>query len=422
MPYQPTTNFKDSDGVDLGKKLIPKNYVLEVYGSLLDSLVPGLTPTPALWSWGRNDSGQLGTNDLISRSTPVTTFLGGNNWKSVATGFSHTAAIKTDGTLWTWGSNGNGQLGDNTSTTRSTPVTTFLGGNNWKQVVCFGSSFGVHNTAAIKTDGTLWTWGTGNFGQLGINLPGPSGFVMTPVTTFAGGTNWKSVTCGDSFMTAIKTDGTLWTWGINSSGKLGINSSGFTSIMTPVTTFAGGNNWKSVASGDNNTLAIKTDGTLWSWGSNVSGQLGDNTTTNRITPVTTFAGGNNWKSVASGYRYTAAVKTDGTLWSWGSNVSGKLGIDPNELNATKITPVTTFAGGNNWKQVAISYNHTAAIKTDGTLWTWGINSSGQLGINNIGVMDIGSMTPVTTFLGGNNWKSVASGGNHTIAIQSIDYI
>ena len=95
MPYEPTTNFKDSDGVDLGKKLVTKDYLLEVYGSLLDTLAPGLTPTPELWIWGRSSFGALGTNDTISRSTPVTTFLGGNNWKSVACGSLHTAAIQS---------------------------------------------------------------------------------------------------------------------------------------------------------------------------------------------------------------------------------------------------------------------------------------------------------------------------------------
>jgi len=303
-----------------------------------------------LWTWGNNAAGQLGDNTSgTNRSTPVTTFAGGTNWKQIACGQLHTAAIKTDGTLWTWGRNDNGQLGDNTTTDRSTPLTTFAGGTNWKQV----ASGGYHN-AAIKTDGTLWTWGRNDFGPLGDNTTINKG---TPVTTFAGGTNWKQVAGGGLHTAAIKTDGTLWTWGYNTSGQLGVNDTNFRS--TPVTTFAGGTNWKQVScnSGGTHTVAIKTDGTLWTWGINNIGQLGDNTTTSRSTPVTTFAGGTNWKQVACGGSHTVAIKTDGTLWTWGRNPFGALG---NNTTTQRNTPVTTFAGGTNWKQVSGGYTHTAA--------------------------------------------------------------
>jgi len=305
-------------------------------------------------------------------------------------------------TLWGSGYNGFGQLGDNTANDRSTPVTTLAGGANWKQVDC-----GNNHTAAIKTDGTLWTWGYNSYGQLGDNTIINR---STPVTTFAGGTNWKQVSGGDSHTAAIKTDGTLWTWGDNSPyGQLGDNT--IINRSTPVTTFAGGTNWKQVAGGYTHTAAIKTDGTLWTWGGNSSyGQLGDNTTTTRSTPVTTFAGGTNWKQVSCGGYYTAAIKTDGTLWNWGRNYRGLLGINS---SANKFTPVTTFAGGTNWKQVSCGRFHPAAIKTDGTLWGWGTNIWGQLGNNTT----TDRSTPVTTFAGGTNWKRVDC-GLHTAAVTS----
>jgi len=353
-----------------------------------------------LWTWGRNFYGQLGNNTTTNRTTPVTTFAGGNDWKQVSCAY-HMAAIKTDGTLWIWGRNLNGQLGNNTATNRTTPVTTFAGGTNWKQVSC-----GVLYTAAIKTDGTLWTWGSNAFGQLGDNTTTNR---STPVTTFAGGTNWKQVSCGVLHTAAIKTDGTLWIWGRNNFAQLGDNTT--TDRSTPVTTFAGGTNWKQVACGYH-TAAIKTDGTLWTWGKNLNGQLGDNTTTNRSTPVTTFAGSTNWKQVACGREHTAAIKTDGTLWIWGLNANNQLGINaPNN----RLTPVTTFAGGTNWKQVSCAY-HTAAIKTDGTLWTWGINTYGQLGDNTT----TSRSTPVTTFAGGTNWKQISCGEENTMASTYID--
>ena len=398
MP-NPTTNFKDSFGTDLGNKIITKEYLMTVYPQIAANMI-----TPELWTWGRNDYGALGDNTITQRLTPVTTSAGGANWKQVAGGGNHTAAIKTDGTLWTWGRNDNGgQLGTNDLTTRSTPVQVFGSEINWKQVSC-----GYFITAAIKTDGTLWTWGQNLSGQLGVNDTTDR---PTPVQVFGSAINWKQVACGSFYTAAIKTDGTLWTWGNNSYGQLGDNTT--TNRNTPVTTFAGGTNWKQVSCG-NLTSAIKTDGTLWTWGRNNAGQLGDNTFNNKCTPVTTFAGGTNWKQVSCGSLHTSAIKTDGTLWTWGRNSVGHLG---DNTTTDKYTPVTTFAGGTNWKQVACGrIGHTAAIKTDGTLWTWGFNGNGRLGDNTT----TNRLIPVTTFAGGTNWKQVSCGDPHTAAIKTSD--
>jgi len=372
-----------------------KNYFVTEYW-LIDQYIGD-----ALWNWGLGTSGQLGDATITSKSTPVTTFAGGTNWKQVSSGGSHTAAIKTDGTLWTWGLGIFGHLGTNDTTQRNTPVTTFAGGTNWKQV-----SSGAIHTAAIKTDGTLWTWGSGVDGQLGTNDTTQRN---TPVTTFAGGTNWKQVGSGVFHTAAIKTDGTLWTWGYGIDGQLGTNDT--TARSTPVTTFAGGSSWKQVSGGFTHTAAIKTDGTLWTWGYGIDGQLGTNDTTQRNTPVTTFAGGSSWKQVSSGGAHTAAIKTDGTLWTWGQGTSGQLG---NNDTTNRSTPVTTFAGGTNWKQVS-GGSHTAAIKTDGTLWTWGAGTQGQLGN---ATFTTTNSTPVTTFAGGTNWKQVSAGNIHTAAIKT----
>jgi alpha-tubulin suppressor-like RCC1 family protein len=346
-----------------------------------------------LFTWGSGGNGALGNAVITGNiSTPVTTFAGGTNWKQVSGGVSHTAAIKTDGTLWTWGNGQFAQLGNATTTlNNSTPVTTFAGGTNWKQVS--SSSRRLH-TAAIKTDGTLWIWGPGGLGQLGnASTTNRS----TPVTTFAGGTNWKQVSSGGYHTAAIKTDGTLWTWGYGGRGRLGNAST--TTVSTPVTTFAGGTNWKQVSAGYV-TAAIKTDGTLWTWGRNNRGQLGNALTTDVSTPVTTFVGGTNWKQVSCSGYHMAAIKTDGTLWTWGHGVYGQLG---NAVTTGNIsTPVTTFAGGTNWKQVSAGYA-TAAIKTDGTLWTWGQGYRGQLG----NALRTDVSTPVTTFAGGTKWKQVS---------------
>jgi len=405
-----TTNFRDNNGTDLGDKLVTKDYLISVYPEIGQQIgIP-----PELWTWGFGTSGQLGNAAITNRSTPVTTFAGGTNWKQVCGGGVHTAAIKTDGTLWTWGNNASGQLGTNDTIDRSTPVTTFAGGTNWKQV-----SGGYAFLAAIKTDGTLWTWGLNSQGQLGTN---DATNRSTPVTTFAGGTNWKQCSSGNTQCTAIKTDGTLWTWGLQSLGRLG-NGTTSGNALTPVTTFAGGTNWKQVSGGNIHTAAIKTDGTLWTWGLASNGRLGTNDTTpNRSTPVTTFAGGNNWKQVSgNGNIHTAAIKTDGTLWLWGFGGFGDLGnamtVPPGPGDSI-FTQVTTFAGGTNWKEVrGVGYS-TIAIKTDGTLWTWGRNNNAQLGTNDT----TNRSTPVTTFAGGTNWKQVGgtSGGYHMAALTYDD--
>jgi alpha-tubulin suppressor-like RCC1 family protein len=415
-----TTNYKGSDGVDLGKKLISKDYLISVYPQIANQII-----TPELWTWGSTNSGGLGnfvgTSSIGSVCTPVTTLAGGSNWKSVSSSYS-VAAIKDDGTLWTWGRGSDGQIGDNTRTNKCTPVTTFVGGNNWKQVSCSDKS-----TAAIKTDGTLWVWGDNGNGQLGINIFSIADVKCTPVTTFSGGNNWKQVSCGTRGMAAIKTDGTLWTWGDNTFGQNGDNGPTFAGARcTPVTTFVGGNNWKQVFTNGFSTAAIKNDGSLWVWGANNSGQLGINNAVvaARCTPVTTFSGGNNWKQVSCGSPsitsgYMAATKTDGTLWAWGNNTTGQLGIND---TTDRYTPVTTFAGGTNWKQVfaggsGSSQNTIAAIKTDGSLWVWGSNLSRQLGIN----FSVSSRnTPVTTFAGGTNWKQVSCFSNAMAAIKTSD--
>ena len=260
-------------------------------------------------------------------------------------------------------------------------------------------------------EGNLFTWGNESYGNLGNNLSTGSS-KKTPLTTFAGGANWKQVGGGGfgGCSAAIKTDGTLWTWGSN----CGTNDT--TNILTPVTTFIGGTNWKQVSPGAFHCAAIKTDGTLWNWGNNANGQLGTNNTTTRSTPVTTFAGGTNWKQVAGGGYHTVAIKTDGTLWTWGSNNVGQLGTN----NTTTIsTPVTTFAGGTNWKQASCGGSGCGAIKTDGTLWLWGSDNFSQLGSNTV---NVSKSTPVTTFAGGNNWKQMEGGNTWRMALTYIDSV
>jgi alpha-tubulin suppressor-like RCC1 family protein len=323
-----------------------------------------ITADNKLYSWGANNYGQIGNGLTVNASVPTQEITGGTTWKQVACGFGFTAAIKTDGTLWAWGSNANGQLGDNTVVPKSSPVQTMAGGA-WKQVAC-----GQAHMAAIKTDGTLWLWGYNGSGCLGDNTVVSK---SSAVQTITGGTTWKQVSCSGTYTAAVKTDGTLWLWGPNFTGNLGTNTTVGTS--SPVQTITGGTTWKQVSCNSGNgyyfdirgsTAAVKTDGTLWMWGSNAYGQLGDNTIITRSSPVQTVSGGTNWHKVSNGSSTTAAIKQDGTLWMWGDNnlfifQTQAIGMLGDDTTVDKSSPVQTF-GGKKWSQVTCGWHFTGAIQ------------------------------------------------------------
>jgi alpha-tubulin suppressor-like RCC1 family protein len=360
-----------------------------------------------LWAWGSTGAyfngsayvpiGDLGDNTRVSKSSPVQIYGGGTTWTQIAMGDGAGYGIKTDGTLWSWGDGSYGELGNNNSKDTTTPflvsspIQTVAGGTSWSKV-----SASRYNVGAIKTDGTLWVWGGNNYGQLGIGTS--SGNKSSPVQ-LGSNTTWKYISIG--FVNGgIKTDGTLWMWGDNGNGQIGDGST--TKKSSPVQTIAGGTNWSSVStSGGGVSAAIKTDGTLWTWGFNYLGALGDSTTVDKSSPVQTIAGGNNWKQVSTAYLATAAIKTDGTLWVWGDNRQGALGTN----NITSYSsPVQTVAGGTNWKQVT-AQDATWAIKTDGTLWGWGYNPQGQIGDGTT----VNKSSPVQNIAGGTSWLVLAGG-------------
>ena len=359
-----------------------------------------------LWLWGAGYAGQLGNNAITNRSSPVQTISGGANWKSVNGGGYHNAAIKTDGTLWTWGNGSFGVLGNNAGINQSSPVQTISGGTNWRT-----ASAGMRHIAAIKTDGTLWIWGRGNFGILGNNAIID---ISSPVQTISGGTNWQTVSAGGYHTGVIKTDGTLWLWGFGTSGQLGNNSN--INQSSPVQTISGGTNWRTVSAGGQHTVAIKTDGTLWTWGYGNRGQLGNDSIIRHSSPIQTVSGGTNWRSVSGAGSVTSAIKTDGTLWLWGLGSFGQLG---NNAGINQSSPIQTISGGTNWRSVVISAAPlgtaalSAAMKTDGTLWAWGYGNGGQMGNNS----NLNQSSPVQTISGGTNWRLVGSGITHITAIR-----
>jgi hypothetical protein len=387
--------FYTYSGNDLiGQQDVP--YVLQE----ADILTPPNDPT-YLWLTGSNNEGQLGTNNTTDVSSPVQTVAGGSNWKQVSGGYEHSAGVKYDGTLWCWGLNSDGQLGTNDIVHRSSPVQTISNAETWESVSCGG-----FHTAAIKDDGTLWSWGSNYNGQLGTNN---TTSVSSPVQTVAGGNNWKAAACGYACTAGIKDDGTLWMWGLNSDGRLGDNT--VVKKSSPVQTVAGGNNWFQVACGYSYTAAVKTDGTLYLWGSNYDGQLGTNNTTSVSSPIQTVAGGNNWKAAACGSSHTIALDCDGNIWMFGNNNNGQLG---NSTTNNCSSPVQIETASSEWAQVFAGGEGSGSIREDMTLWVWGDNDEGQLGTGN--TADVSS--PVQTVMAGNNWKSAAFGDSHNLLLKN----
>ena len=201
---------------------------------------------------------------------------------------------------------------------------------NWLKV-----SAGAYHSVAVKSDGTLWAWGNNDYGQLGYASGGGNRSSPQQIGAL---TDWYKSACGEVFTLSVKTDGTLWSWGYNSSGQLGLGNG--TSYSSPkqvgsLTT------WSDVACGTDFSFGLKTDGTMWTWGANANGQLGDNTTVSKSSPVQAVTFGSNWVTAAAGLNFSAAIKNDGTLWLWGANTSGQLG---DNTTVNKSSPVQAEIG------------------------------------------------------------------------------
>ena len=290
-------------------------------------------------------------------------------WSTLAGGFSFNSsgAIKNDGTLWMWGKNDHGQLGQNDVVSDSSPVQ--IPGTTWSNVSAGGDN--ERSTVAIKTDGTMWSWGGNDIGNLGHdNRTDRSSPTQVP------GTTWKDVSNGADWVLATKTDGTAWAWGKNSFGYLGLSNTQEKSSPTQIGT---NDNWSYMVAGRPfNSMGVKTDGTLWTWGKGNNGALGHNNTSTYSSPRQipgTWSNAHPNKLSAGFYR-SFAIKTDGTLWGWGANSNGELGLnDRTNYSSPKQIP------GTNWESIDNMYSVTLATKTDGTLWSWGYNYGGVLGLN-----------------------------------------
>ena len=317
-----------------------------------------------LFTWGENVEGKLGDNSTVHRSSPVQ--IAGTTWSHAGNtfGFGDMAwGTKTDGTLWTWGDGAYGTTGHNSTVKRSSP--TQVGTDTtWSDMVNIGEGFSVAS-AAVKTDGTLWTWGHNFRGMLGQNqaeaqLDAVSSPVQVPGTTW--GTDVDTLGGGDNRLMAIKTDGTLWYWGYGGYGSMGNNVGGTAYNSSPVQ--IGGTTWKNIAVSRYVTFATKTDNTLWAWGTGGYGSFCQNNTTSRSSPIQipgSWATGEG--KVSHGQSALLAIKTDGTLWAAGWNQQGVLGQNQQGVPNSYSSPVQ-IGTSTDWGRIGSgSYAHYAIQQT-----------------------------------------------------------
>ena len=314
-------------------------------------------------TWGNDASGQLAAGRSLASPVPATV-ASLSGVVAIASGYSYVLAIKSDGTVVAWGENSSGQLGDGTRTNRSTPVPV----SGLTRVAAIWAR-GAH-TLALKSDGSVWAWGSNASGELG---DGTYDDQLTPVALSV--TDVTAIAPGQAHTLALKRDGTVWAWGANESGQLGDGSRGtpYTGRATPAAV-VGLSGVVAIAAGLDHSLALKADGSVWAWGSNALGQLGDGTRVDRLTPmmVSNLAG---ITVISAGYGHSMAARSDGTLWAWGGNGYAELGDNTYD---DRLAPIQ-LAGVSAVTAIATGFLHTLARMADGTLAAWGNNDFGQLG-------------------------------------------
>jgi len=366
----------------------------------------GLKANGAAFGWGYNANGQVGDASVTTRTSP-TALKSSATWPSLAAGGNHSVGIAADGSVAAWGANANGQIGDGTHTDRSAPTNVLAAGCVWpapraQRGETGRIAAGEAHSLAVKSNGSLWAWGDASQGQLG---DGSVDDKPSPVAIGPSGV-WRSVAAGVAFTIGLRHDGSLYAWGDNAEGQLGSGAAAG-DALTP-RRVGSANDWVAVAAGAYHALALKCDGSLWAWGRNSDGQLGIGTRTSWDVPVRVGTA-NDWGAVAAGDSSSYAIKADGSLYVWGRNESGQLGL----LDRVTRTTPTRLAGDNTWVAVAGGTSHTLGLSVQGTLYAWGSNNYGQLGRG-----DRIDVTAPATVSPASGWVACATGSYHSLGVAA----
>ena len=325
-----------------------------------------------LFAWGSNSSGQIGDNSTVNRNAPVKIGTA-TNWRTVSAGSDYTVAINSNGELFAWGGNSAGQLGDGTIAAKSVP-TKIGAATNWRTV-----SAGYSHTVAVTTGGNLFTWGSNNFGEIGNGLSGSSASVRNP-TQIGTASNWKTASAGYGFTTAVTTDGWLYTWGHNNYCQLGQGDTNNRNVPTRVGTAA---NWSAVSAGRWHAAAVTAGGWLYTWGYNNWGQIGDGTSSTTVgkSVPTRIGTASDWAEAAPGGYHTMALTKNGTMWAWGNNANGRLGdgTTSSKTSPTMIKNTVAYKRdfnitANAWQPTITTSSLTSGIT--GTSYTQALAASG----------------------------------------------
>ena len=352
-----------------------------------------------LFAWGSNTFGELGVGDNSNRQTPDIVYYGFYDWKTISSKNNSAAVINYNGSLYTWGNNTDGQLGNGANGAENSsnvpvPITT----------LCVDVSCGYRHMAIVKNDGTLWSWGNGQYGQLARG----SNTNLSNIPIQISSLSYKKVFCGNDCTFGINIYDNLYAVGRNDYGQLG---AGDTVNKTSITLISG--SFKSISSGEFHTVGITLTNQLRATGRNDYGQLGRDNLTNSSSFVT-IGSDTNWKQVSCNGNHTIAIKTNGTMWAWGSNYEGQLGVGVGIASTAKPMQVGTDI---NWKQVSCGKSCTVAVKTDGSIWSWGLNDINQLGLGS----GLDSIIYTPTQIGSNyNWKTSSAGDSNFHAIRYQD--
>ncbi|CAB4123042.1 Regulator of chromosome condensation, RCC1 [uncultured Caudovirales phage] len=361
----------------------------------------GVLGNRRLYAWGSNTQAGLGAGYLglgtTSISVSVPTQVNYMSWATVSAGYNHTLAITTTGALYAWGSNYYGAIGNSVNAgDQSSPV--IISGISWKQIV---SSY-TNSVLGIKSDNTLWGWGLNANGELGLNNT-----LYQPSPVQVGTSSWSAVSLGMSHsMGILATTGALYTWGGNSYGQLGDNT--VVAKSSPIQ--VGVLSYSAISAGGNHSMAIQaTTGTLYTWGYNTDGELGNSDAAflNQSSPVQ--IGLLSYSAISAGVDHSMAILADGTgsLYTWGYNGYGQLGTGLTRIVSSPVSISSTLS----WSRISMGSSHVLAIKSDGSLWTWGSNDYGQLGNN-----QTGSYPNIPTQIGSSSWSAVSAGSLYSMAL------